>query len=47
VTNPIAVVLFLSIIGLVVIDMTFAEGRNSLFAARQFVGLIEGVAFWR
>lgn len=46
-TNRIAIVLAVIIIGLVVFDWQGFEWSNSLFLARKFAELLEWVAFWR
>lgn len=46
-TNRIAIVLALLIIGLFVVDHFFLHLDLPLFLARQFADLIEWVSFWR
>lgn len=46
-TNKIAIVLAVLILGFLVVDWQQAGGENSLFLARKFAELLEWVAFWR
>ena len=46
-TNRIAIVLAVLIVGLVVFDGLEFDWANSLFLARKFAELLEWVAFWR
>lgn len=45
-TNQIALVLGLLIVGAVGADLIFNAGGASLFLVRKFLDLIEWVAFW-
>jgi hypothetical protein len=46
-TNKIAIVLAVIIVGLLVLDWQDYGWANSLFLARKFAELLEWVAFWR
>ena len=46
-TNKIAIILAVIIIGLLVFDWQEYGWSNSLFLARKFADLVEWVAFWR
>jgi hypothetical protein len=46
-TNPIAIVLGLILIGLIVGDVMVYDAANLLFLAKKLADLIEWIAFWR
>lgn len=46
-TNSIAIVLGLIIIGGIVADMTMMDGANLLFLGKKFFDLLHWLAFWR
>lgn len=46
-TNRIAIVLAVIILGLLAFDALEFHWANSLFLARKFAELLEWVAFWR
>ncbi|MDG1472270.1 MAG: hypothetical protein P8Q26_12020 [Ascidiaceihabitans sp.] len=46
-TNPIAVVLGLILIGMIVGDVIVFDAANLLFLGKKLADLIEWIAFWR
>ena len=46
-TNSVAIVLGLIILGALGVDAMVFDWANSLFLARKFFDLIEWMAFWR
>ncbi|MGB5865057.1 MAG: hypothetical protein WBG95_12250 [Sulfitobacter sp.] len=46
-TNKIAFVLALLIVGAIVIDVAFFGTDHALFLAKKLTDLIEWIAFWR
>lgn len=46
-TNPIAVVLGLVLIGMIIGDVVAYDSANLLFLAKKLADLIEWIAFWR
>lgn len=46
-TNPIAIVLALIILGMFGLDFMLNAGVGSLFLAKKFMAFTEWLAFWR
>ncbi|MBV7392928.1 hypothetical protein [Mameliella sediminis] len=46
-TNRLAIMIALVIIGLIAADLTLAEGANLLFLGRKLFVLLDWLAFWR
>ncbi|WP_390915046.1 hypothetical protein [Pseudosulfitobacter sp. SM2401] len=46
-TNPIAVVLGLILIGMIIGDVIVFDAANLLFLGKKLADLIEWIAFWR
>ncbi|KMW56606.1 hypothetical protein AIOL_001560 [Candidatus Rhodobacter oscarellae] len=46
-TNTIAIILGLTIIGLVGLDMYLTGGETLVFLGRKLLDLIDYIAFWR
>lgn len=46
-TNRLAIILGLILVGAVVADMALADGANLLFLGRKVFVLIDWLAFWR
>ena len=46
-TNPIAVVLGLIVIGMIIGDVIVFDAANLLFLGKKLADLIEWIAFWR
>lgn len=46
-TNSIAIVLGLVIVGLIAGDVVFADSANLVFLGKKLFELIEWMAFWR
>ncbi len=46
-TNTIALILALLILGGIAVDVTFNDTDNLLFLSRKFFELLDWVAFWR
>lgn len=46
-TNRLAIILGLILVGLIAADIVLVEGANLLFLGRKFFVLIDWLAFWR
>lgn len=46
-TNRLAILLGLTIVGLIAVDMLFYEAENLLFLGKKFLELMNWLAFWR
>ena len=46
-TNRLAIILGMILVGLIAADVFLAGGANLLFLGRKFFVLIEWLAFWR
>ncbi|MEP5153639.1 hypothetical protein [Planktotalea sp.] len=46
-TNPIAIVLGLILLGGIITDVVMSGGSNLLFLAKKFTEFTDWIAFWR
>ena len=46
-SNTVAIVLGLTLIGLILLDTVMFDAENLLFLAKKLLELIEWIAFWR